>query len=218
MLSQNGTCTLWTESSNPGRGVVCLQECTIQTKFECVKKNFADSRRIQIGTPWGGKLSNYLLCLKAFDANICEVIWLSETIFESRLFWYEKLLMLTYVRQSGDIVTGNNWKTCLSGLPIDHWLLFYPKNCHIIYFIQRNCCIKSFIWRNCHIKSFIQRNYHIKSFIRRNCHIKSFIQRNCQIISSSLPLTFFLYDVRNNVRLCDHFLCKCFQVCKKVVT
>ena len=29
------------ESSNPGRVVVCLQECTIQTKFVCIK----DSRR-----------------------------------------------------------------------------------------------------------------------------------------------------------------------------
>ena len=46
------------ESSNPGLVVFYLKECTIQTKFECVKKNFADSRRIQIGTPWGGKLSN----------------------------------------------------------------------------------------------------------------------------------------------------------------
>ena len=29
------------EPSNPGRLVTCLQECTIQTKFECVKKPFA---------------------------------------------------------------------------------------------------------------------------------------------------------------------------------
>ena len=103
----------------------------------CQKKTFADSRRTWTGAPWGGKLSNYLLCLKAFDANICEVIWLSQTVFEFRLFWYEKLLMLTYVRQSGDIVTGNNWKTCLSGLPIDHWLLFYPKELSLNIFYPK---------------------------------------------------------------------------------
>ena len=45
------------KSSNPGQVVVCLQECTIQTKIECIKKPFLDSRRIRTGAPWASKPS-----------------------------------------------------------------------------------------------------------------------------------------------------------------